>query len=494
MTGPRLSFLPLCGAALFVFATRLWLIRTWGSPLPFWDQWDAEALSLFLPWLRGDFDWRELLRPHNEHRIALTRLLDLSLLELRGFWDVWAQQILNAILHAATAAAVAQSLLPPLGPRSRIALIGPVAFLFALPAGWQNALWGSQSQAALCNLLSVLAITGAAVAVPFSLRWSIGAAAGFLVLFSNGGGLLGSFVAFGVAMARMRNSNRRRLHFGGLSILGASVALGVLLRADAPHHAPLHAATVEQFLTLASRCLSWPFVDRGWLCLLIQAPLLALLYTRLRRRTRLDAADRCALAFGALGLLHALAIAYSRGAGLWSIGPLSRYQDSFLPSFAAQIYALLQLTAGANRPARLLALGWGALAAAGLIALTETNLTTHLPHKRLLDHVGTEAVREYLAAGNPHLLSNPFAARALHPSHPESVRQSLDEPLLRQILPPDLLAPPGTPRQPSPWLIEHGALLTFLSSVFLLFTLFSSARREVAQSSGQITARTLSGS
>lgn len=44
----------ICAAlAALVFFSRAWLIREWGSPLPFWDQWDAAGMHLFRPWLDG---------------------------------------------------------------------------------------------------------------------------------------------------------------------------------------------------------------------------------------------------------------------------------------------------------------------------------------------------------------------------------------------------------------------------------------------------------
>ena len=70
----------VCGAlAAVVFFSRAWLIREWGSPLPFWDQWDAEAIGLYWPWLNGTIHWQDLFRAHNEHRIFLTRAADLAL-------------------------------------------------------------------------------------------------------------------------------------------------------------------------------------------------------------------------------------------------------------------------------------------------------------------------------------------------------------------------------------------------------------------------------
>ncbi len=483
----------LCAAlALFVFFSRAWLIDVWGSPLPFFDQWDAEASALFLPWLRGDLDWDAFFRPHNEHRIALTRLADLLLLSLSGYWNVWGQLFLIAVLHAATAAIVVRPLLTPLAARSRALLLFATAIFFSSTGGWQNALWGFQSQFAFSNLLSIAAIVGTVCAGPFSPRWCFGAFASFLVLFTNGGGVLASGVAFAFAIPKSSGSTRRS-RLAGATVLGLIVLLGLLLRVDAPHHHSLRATNLHQFLELFSRCLAWPWIEHGALALVIQVPLALLLVVRLRQRTPWDLADRCALGFGGLTLLHAAAIGYSRGAGLAEIGPLSRYLDAFLPGAVAQVYALLQLAASATRPVRLLALGWAAIAAAGLIALTEVNLTVHLPRKRLLDRIGIEVVRTYVATGNAAILLNDLSASALHPFRPQSVRDVLDEPLLLAILPPDLRAPADSPLQSPPVLIEHGATLALLSALVFCALNVIAFRCDLSQRSDHSNTRTPSG-
>ena len=49
----------------------------YGSPMPDWDQWDAEAMELLVPWFTGDHFVAHLFHPHNEHRILLTKLQNL---------------------------------------------------------------------------------------------------------------------------------------------------------------------------------------------------------------------------------------------------------------------------------------------------------------------------------------------------------------------------------------------------------------------------------
>src|SRR5690348_12953448 len=69
-------------ASLFLvtLGAKLWLIHRSGTSLPFWDQWNGQGISVFLPCLQHRLSFANLLAPHNEHRIFFTRLYDLGLL------------------------------------------------------------------------------------------------------------------------------------------------------------------------------------------------------------------------------------------------------------------------------------------------------------------------------------------------------------------------------------------------------------------------------
>ena len=89
-------------AALFlvVLGAKLWVVQLYGSPLPLWDQW-YEAHRFFRPWMEGHLTWQALFAAHNEHRILLTRLLDMGVIWLNGRWEPMVQMTINAFIHAA---------------------------------------------------------------------------------------------------------------------------------------------------------------------------------------------------------------------------------------------------------------------------------------------------------------------------------------------------------------------------------------------------------
>ena len=73
--------------ALVVIGAKCWMIAGYGSPTPFWDQWDAEGVGLYPKYLNSTLQISDLVALHNEHRILVTRLWSLLLLELGGYWD-----------------------------------------------------------------------------------------------------------------------------------------------------------------------------------------------------------------------------------------------------------------------------------------------------------------------------------------------------------------------------------------------------------------------
>jgi hypothetical protein len=416
---------------LAVLAARLWLVGSAGSALPYWDQWDAEALGLYRPWLTGTLEPAALLAAHNEHRIVLTRLLDLALFAGFGGWNPWWQLLLNAGLHAAAAGLLAVVLPRPAAAGPRPLLFGGFALLFAVPAGWQNALWGFQSQVLLGNLLAVGALAGLVGPATGGRYWWAGWCCALLALGANGAGPLVVVAALPFALLAFVE---RRAVWWQLVALGVVLAAGMALHVTVPAHAPLRAANVPQFCSVLLHALAWPWVETPALALVVQAPGLWLLGQLVRARRRPDAGERLLLALLLWSWLQAAAIAWSRGAGLPDGRPLSRYQDPLVVGAAVQLVILLRLVAAAPR-ARIPGLLWGGCLLAGLLLLTTHVLSVNLPHKRRQDREALAAVRAYLTTGDAAAFAaSPAVASALHPD-PDVVRRVLDDPGLRPHLP-----------------------------------------------------------
>jgi hypothetical protein len=464
----------------WVFATRLWLIESAGSAVPFWDQWGAELLGLYRPWLDGTLRVADLFAPHNEHRIVFTRVADLLLFQLAGEWNPWNQLLLNAALHAAVAGGLLALFWNSLTPLFRAGLIALLAVIFASPAGWQNALWGFQSQVYFGNLLAVLAIAGACGAAPLSGRWWLGFAAAFLALFTNAGGVLASVSILTVSIFQLPSAEQKRRQVLSVTMIASIVVAGCLLRVRAPHHDPLQVHAVGQFVNVTLHSLAWPNVNHAACALLMQLPLLSLGVLVFRRRIPLNGVTWCAFGLGLFALLHALAVAYSRGAGLTDDRPLSRYQDPLLLGVAAQAFASLFIASRHGLVGRLFATAWAAALALGCVTLTETNLSENLPYKRAHDTAVLMNIREFIATRDPALLERRFAfPTALE--DPETLLRVLEDPMLNGLLPRSLLTPSNKAFEPAPVLVRIASPMVLLTGCGISALLLWMIRRPTAK-------------
>ena len=165
--------LALAGCLAAVLGAKILLIARLGIPTPYWDQWDAEAAGLYLPWLEGRLDAAHWFAFHNEHRLVLTRASALALLWLTGTWDPIAQMLFNALVHVA-AIGLLIALLGRLLDLTRFLFFAAFALLFwAVPFGWDNTLGGFQLQFYGLILLSVLSLH-LVCAPAWSVRWVLG--------------------------------------------------------------------------------------------------------------------------------------------------------------------------------------------------------------------------------------------------------------------------------------------------------------------------------
>lgn len=453
---------------LLAFFSRAWLVNSWGSPVPFWDQWDSEALGLYLPWLEHTLGWRDFFSAHNEHRIVLTRLAALTLFVAQDGWHTWSQLLLNGTLHATTFFLLFHALARDLTPRTLLIFSCGLALLATATAGWQNALWGFQTQFYFAQLFAAGAFLAMAGSAPLTAGWWLGALSASLALLSNGGGWFAPLSVLGgmlIVHFRQFPVQRRVRFIISLGVLVFLTAAGMLLSAKAPQHALFYARDLSQFWAVCSRSLAWPYVYTGGVAFLVmQSPVLFLVVSRWREKSPFTTAERAAVMVALYAGLSAAAVAYSRGGVLLNSVPLSRYHDAFILGTAAQLFALLVIARSNGRPGRLAAIGWCALLMAGLISLTTENLVRHLPLIHAQDQASLIKVRAYAVTGDVRVLTPTPGKSGPHPSSPQTVADIMSNPTIKPHLPVELTQPQDTPLNP-PWLIRHARSLTLISAL-----------------------------
>jgi hypothetical protein len=338
-------------AALFlvVFAASLLLMREHPLTVPFWDQWDAEARGLYIPFDACSLAWGQMFQLHNEHRVFFTRLLALDLLVANGQWDPRLQQVVNAAMHALTSVVLAAALWIASERRRLDLVVFSGAMAFALPSSWENALMGFQSAFYFQELLSILALWLMTAYRAGSGPWYLGLSCAVCGLFTAAGGVLTPLAIILVVALKLANDRREwRESLVTVGAAGAVLAAGIAL-ASPPlaHHEVLRAKTLGDFAGALGRNLAWPWIGYPGLSVVMWLPIGALLLVAMVRRRETTGFERFIVGLGAWAALQAGAVAYGRGAGAPS--PAPRYQDFLSLGFVANTMALVAFLDRARR-------------------------------------------------------------------------------------------------------------------------------------------------
>jgi hypothetical protein len=428
-----------------------------GSPMPDWDQWDAEAAELFTPWFENDHFAQHLFHPHNEHRVILTKLQNLALGVLNGQWDSRLEAVTNAMLHAALGVAfwvcacrwagVAQASSPAQKTNAggttalaSAALFVVTAALFGLPLAWQNILGGFHSQQYWLLGLSFAAIVTLPFAGAWSGAWWLGAVAATLALGSMGSGFLAAGIVLVVVGWRIfRREVIWREMMPTLVFAAALVAIGLLTRVEVTWHQKLKATSVSEFYFSIVHSLQWPVRDHDWVAAVMWAPWTMIAWRAIRGREQ-SRAMTTILALGAWVLLQVVATAYARGAG--ADYPASRYMDTLAFGAMVNAAALAWLFApeSLNKPRTLHAVvtvAWLAVLAWGLYEVCNRNLRYELPDAKKYYVKAEGLMARYLATNDPKHLDSPDIP---FPSAQDLIER-LSHPSLRALMPVPIRAP-----------------------------------------------------
>ena len=459
------SFTIAFAACLFAVVVGLkWAtFDRFGSAMPDWDQWDAEALNLLAPWFEHDHFAAHLFQPHNEHRVVITKLQNLTLTLLNGQWDARLEAVANALLHGALAVA-----LWLLGRRRFASFThAPLwllsAALFGLPLAWQNILGGFHSQQYWLLVTSFAAVVVLPFARPWSAAWWAGIGAATLALFTMGSGLLAAAVVLVMlGFQWLRGETKLRAAWPTLIWCVILVAAGALTRVEVEYHAQLKAKTAHDFFFSLVHSLQWP-VPSGFDALagLLWLPwLIAAWCVFTARRGAASVAGQILVGLGGWVLVQLVATAYARGAG--ADFPASRYMDTL--TFGAMVNGLTlawlfsgSLTLPRWRLAIVLAAAWVLTLGFGLRHLLDTNLNHELPDARRYYDKAETHMRGYLATDDPAQLAFPDIP---YPSA-GGIIERLARPSVRALMAAVIRAPLAVkPAAPGPFLENRASALS----------------------------------
>lgn len=420
-------------AALLVLGAQLALVAVAGTDIPFHDQWDAEGRGLYPELRGGSASLSTVLAPHNEHRIVWTHLLNRSLFAVNGQWDPLVQLVAGAVLHAAVAGLLVWFLASGLS-RGLTWILAMTVTLLSLPlAGWHNALWGFQSQVYFAVGFAVLGFGCLAKQDASVSRCVAGWLAVGASMLAMGPGLLApvALVAFGLLRFREGTARWPNVALAGLCALG-----GWFLHTPVAAHVELHSVTLREFVAAFGRMLAWPHTGQPWAALVLNLPVVIVLFRRAVRKAAPTTAEDFALLLAFWGFLIAAGAAWSRGGGgEFGAGVPSRYADFMVLLPLANLGGVFTLVRTARQ--RWLAVAWGGFLLIGWAGLSaEVMRGIILPRARDRD-APVRLVREFQRTGDATVFAGQPRLLVPHPN-PESVRSVLNDPRLKGALPPSL--------------------------------------------------------
>jgi hypothetical protein len=436
----------LASLFLVLLGSRTVLIRYAGNSTPFFDEWDGDAASLLQPYLQGKLTIGDLLAPFNEHRVFFTRLLVLTLFDISGYWDVVLQMIANAVLDSATVVAISFALSRVLSGGWAIAAMILSVLINAVPFGYDNVLMGFNTHFYLLLAFSFSSLWFLSDSRAWSPRWAAGilcAVASFLCIASGALTLAAATAAHVLQMACGRRAGLRE--WLGIAALAAVSAALASMVPHVPASDAFRAHSAGQFLSASLTLARWP--AHSYMGLIIFAP--SALFCLRAFRDRPDLSD--ARWFSVASFLWVLSQILALAAGRAQFPVQSRYFDTLLVGVTVNLVSAFWLfrsewAEGAGRV-------WRSLALAAWLAVFAASLTHPLRDLRWFIDIRREAVetdgknlKGYLATGDATYLAGapaldiPYGDRS-------RLRELLDTPEIRSLLPPELLSRDP----PRPW-------------------------------------------
>ncbi len=430
----RYKLLIYLGMALLLMGAKLWLIDAVANPTPYSDQWDAEAVQLYKPWLEGDFRWQSLLAPQNEHRILPTKVLSLWLFHLNELWNPILQMEVNALVHTLAIILLVALLSLATGQHYLPLIAGTATIIFCTGTGWQNTLHGISSLWYFTSLFGIAALWLLTVSKPVGLKWWLGAFLGLLAAMSATSGTIlfaASAVVWSLNYFQGRQRQITQLTAGIVSLLLFLCCYSLIPVIQG--HEYLKAESVTDFLSSLVDIWAWPLPPGTVPGIILHAP--AAVFAVYMLVTRPAPGDRrwFLFALAAWCTAQGLSLAYGRA----TVPIRARYTDMFAVDLLANLACLLCLLKQIHhkRWAKWALGGWLVLMMAGLAWYVSAVLPDKLLYKKSTGINHQWSTHAYIRIGDADILKEgePLVSRP----YPDATRLQnlLDDETIRNILP-----------------------------------------------------------
>jgi hypothetical protein len=465
--------LALTIAAVAILCFKFTFIGAFAGPVPFWDEWDAQGLNLFLPYLDGRLGLLDWFAAHNEHRATSARVVWLLTFISTGRWDTIAIMMVNAVIHTAAIVLIARVLSEKTSRNTALAIIASTAILLAVPFGWENSIWSLQTMWYFLLLFSFLALLLLCGSSPFSSRWWLGIALSVCAYFSMSSAVATPMAAAAITLLHMYTRGRRgmREYLVLLSYLAlAGVMIFYVPRLNPTEAGGLWTKAVILFNGIV-RYASWPLPWSFFSALALNTPALVLGARMIARRPAVGDARWKILALIFWIWIAIAMIAFGRPTG---DGGSSRYQDILLVGIAINFGLVLRAVSDVPTPSRTFLIGsiWIAIVT-GVLFQYFSKITSRdiiARYNSSFQHVGM--VAEYLnrrddakLESNGTRLPYPFADRLVVLLSHQGVAKSLRSQVRKDT--------PGRDRLFWRAVVEAGPFRHFLFVMSPLLLLFS---------------------
>lgn len=399
-------------------------IDIFGTSIPFYDEWEAEALWLYTRYVEGNFNIVDFFEPHNGHRIVLTRITALLVFIINEGWDPELQLIVNSVLHAAVAVVLVKIVLREVRFEHKYWAVVFTIILFAIPFSSLSILVAFQTQFYYMILFSVLSISLLSVE-----RYLSGYIFALLAMLSMTSGAF-VLLAFLITLS-IESFRTRRVSYHQLLQIGVCILIFGLFLVTRPtdSSSPLYYAQhIKGFVITILATISWPFRVSYGIGLVIYIPA-GLLLLRAIFMARIP---RVYLFFTLFVALQILAMGYFRGGD--GVPPANRYWEILILGIWLNGMAVLYLLNTATKYFMKLAIVWLFVMAVGMASLAYQSISIDLPERKDQSLTAQVLIVEFLSNGDPKIFDERSALHISHSNRTE-LQSILSMPLIRKILP-----------------------------------------------------------